>query len=170
MDVVLRTNLSVEECKTRLNEAADLRRFGLTSDKEVRGRIWDNTFRIQKKRLYPGLLGFDPVLGGHIAADPHGGAVIKAYFGTGLGIRLSTIAWITVGWCWLFSTAMFLLGGKTMHPGPLGFIRTMIEIPLAAWFVVKVGRWIGRSDEEFLSEFLRRTLEVEPVVAGRQTS
>ncbi len=172
-DLALHTDLSVEECRSRLEENVDMKLFswdalrepfvffGAKLQKQVYGSVRGDRFELQKKASGINRRSLWSVRG-VFEPDPMGrGTRITAHAGVCFVERV--FLGILVG----FLAVMAVIVAVTVLDGGHG-LRSLIPalVPIALILVVFTGRvalskWVSKLDLEFLMEFLKQTLKAE---------
>jgi len=163
--IVLRTDLSAEECLRRLGEATDPGKrsiFGLSGykgSKPVLATFEGNQFKLWKRIYYRN--DFRPYFYGTLVPQDRG-CRIEGYFDVDR---------------WMKSFLWFWLALVVLMSIPPAFIAAMFQpIRGNAWIdaivpfglilfgmlLPKFGRWIARDQEPFLKEFIEATLTATP--------
>lgn len=165
--VSLRTDLSPDECLRRLREAADPPQFaafspsGYKGSKPVMAKLTGKKIKLWKRKYYKN--SFAPFFFGELV--PEGaGARIEGHFGMDPLVKAFMAFWL--GAVFLGGLAALTAAFSQGIPGgdlaaiviPFGMILFGLALP-------KFGRWLGRSEEKYLREFLQTTLATQPVEA-----
>jgi hypothetical protein len=166
-DTTWHTSLSVEECQKRLEENVQTKWFSLDDLREpfaflgarltkpIRGRLRYPAIRLERRRGYNN--SFAPIFYGTMEPDPKGGTNIKGHFGMYPGVKLFFVAWFT-----FFGVLLVGLVSSSISQGRLSsFPYQVITVPALGAGILAIGRLLGKGDEEFLVEFLEKTLEAE---------
>jgi hypothetical protein len=162
--IVLRTNLSAEECLRRLGEAADVGKraifalSGYKGSKPVLATFDGNRFKLWKRIYYRN--DFRPYFYGMLVPQDRG-CRIEGYFDVDRWMKLFM-------WFWL---AFVVLTGLPVFIATMsqpirsdGWIGAVVPLGLILFgvFLPKFGRWIARGQEAFLKEFIEATLAATP--------
>ena len=152
----LRTKLSLTNCQTRLRSATDLPGLALSWGAVV-GEFRGCAFRVHTGRYYSN--SFAPFFYGTLT-EADGGVTIEGGFRMNPFIRLFLVFWLS--FLLLFGVGAIMIPAPA-HPA-LGLGRGWLYAGLGALAIlgvgmVKLGRWLGRGDEEVIHSFLTKTLE-----------
>jgi len=162
----LRTDFDTEECRRRLTESIDPERqtifslSGYRGSKPVIDWIDDYQFHLQQRRYWRNDLG--PQFYGNLLPQERG-TLIEGYFDVPQWTKKFMRFWL--GGVLLLGAPIFLLSlldlllGSTYVEGGAGIgLLVPPGMVLFGIFLPKFGLWIGRHEEEFILEFLQRTL------------
>jgi hypothetical protein len=160
---VLYTDFDAEECRRRLLHSIDPDKFRILSrsggPRPVIGRIEDRKFRLRKRQYWQHNY-YAPQFYGNLLPKQRG-TIIEGYFDIRRWPRILTRIWIA-GVILLAAVTVVLylrdvLWGTTSVQVSLG----LLVLPgLVVWGVLlpKLGLWLSRDEEQFILEFLQRTL------------
>lgn len=164
--ISLHTDLGIEECQRRLTEAVDFPQRTLISfsgyrgSKPVLGRIEGQRLELRKRKYYRN--DFAPVFFGIISRQARGTS-IEGHFDSPRWIKIFWGFWSA--FVFLLVTPIFFLIAREILLGRVPLVGSTYLGLLGPPFILFVGafmplfgRWIGRNEEKFLLEFLRRTL------------
>ena len=163
------TKISVAQCRSRLEATTDVQGLLLSwktdrNSLKVHGEIRGEAFRLHTRRFY--VNSFAPFFYGRLG-EADGGAVIVGEFKMNPLIRLLTVFWFS--FIALFAVGALIVPAKQV-PG-IGAGRMTLFIALACLAavgagVVQCGRWLGRSEEEVILDFLKTELEAKEALVG----
>jgi len=161
--IVLRTELSAEECLRRLREATDVAKWGFSlsgyrGSKPVLAKFDGNRFKLWKRIYYRN--DFRPYFYGTVLAQDRGNR-IEGYFDVDRWVKIFMRIWLT--FAILPSIPVFFKSVSRPIRGD-AWVGAIVPIGLILFgiFLPKFGRWIGRGQETFLKEFLETTLAATP--------
>jgi hypothetical protein len=160
MKIVLLSPLSPEECVTRLEAAID--RSGFDSfwngTKPVVGKISGNYISLHRRKCISP--NSRPYLNGTLEAQD-GGTVLRGTVDLHpiIGAPLMPLfVMAVVFYCFIF---LIFITGVLLGKQQLGLLIPLVLMPLSVAATVKFGRFLFRSDSEFLISFLSKTLDVQ---------
>jgi hypothetical protein len=158
---MLYTDFDTEECRRRLLDSIDTDKFKIFSSsggpKPVIGRIEDRKFRL-RKRQYWHHNQFAPRFYGNLLPKQRG-TTIEGYFDVSRWSKLFTRIWtaaaILVG-APIFAFSLWDVLRGTYYDAVGLFVPP--SLVLFGVLLPKVGLWLSRDEEQFILEFLQRTL------------
>jgi hypothetical protein len=158
----LQTRFSVAECRSRLEAAADPEKLGFSLSGYAGSRafivkIGATSFRLRTRRYY--INSFAPFFyGNFISSD--GGTTISGDFRMHPMIKPFMVFWF----CGLaiFGVTVFVLPSRGQPQAIIVRLLMLLVLGGMAAFgvgLVKFGRWLGSSEEEAMTAFLKKTFE-----------
>jgi hypothetical protein len=164
--MTLRTRFSISECRSRLESAVDAGGFafslsGYAGSKEILGKIHERNFRLQKRRSYQN--SFAPFFYGKFTPSD-GGTLIKGEFRLHPFVRAFMAFWFSFLTIFVIAALFLPSGGQPEAAG--GRIFMLLTAGLLAVFgigLVKLGQWLGDSERQTITIFLKRMLEADDV-------
>jgi hypothetical protein len=162
--MTLHTRFSITECKSRLETAVDAEKLGFSlsgyaGSREIIGKIKATSFRLQKRRYYRN--SFAPFFYGKFTPSDNG-TMIEGDFRMHPFVKIFMISWF----CFLgiFSVAAFMLPSRG-QPEAAGnrILMLLVAVGMASFGfgLVKFGRWLGVSEEQVMTAFLKKTFETD---------
>jgi hypothetical protein len=157
--IVLRTDLSAEECLRRLGEATDPGKrtifslSGYKGSKPVLATFDGNRFKLWKRLYYKN--DFRPYFFGTFVPQDRG-VRIEGHFDVDRWMKL--FMWFWLAFVVLSGLPVFI--ATMSQPIRGGWIGLVVPLGLILFgvFLPKFGRWIARGQETFLKEFVETTL------------
>ncbi len=161
---MLRTEIPVAECRTRLASAVDVERLAFTlsgyaGSKPILGKFRENAFRLQKRRCYRN--SFAPLFFGRLVAS-EGGTVVEGHFKMHAFARAFMVFWFV--FLGAFALAALVLPSRGQPEAPWGRAMLLLGAVFMIGFGIglkKFSAWLGHAEEEAIVEFLKRTLEAK---------
>jgi hypothetical protein len=158
--IVLRTELSAEECLRRLGEATDVGKrtifsfSGYRGSKPVLARFDGDRFKLWKRIYYRN--DFRPYFYGTLVPQERG-CRIEGYFDVDRWIKI--FMWFWLGFVAFTSIPVFIVSASRPMRGD-AWVGVIVPLGLVLFgiFLPKFGRWMARGQEAFLKEFLETTL------------
>ena len=156
------TIISTESCQTKLALAADQEHYALSlsgyrGSLPILFRIKGNRFRLQKRRYYRN--SFAPFFYGQFVASNHLTKIEGSF-------KMHPLAkWAITIWCAVpISIALFALAaaitGSQASSAKLAYtIQFTSCMLLLGVGMVMFGRWLGRSEEKDMIDFLKSTFD-----------
>ena len=165
-DTTLHTDFDAEECRRRLIESIDPERrtifslSGYRGSKPVIGWIEGYQFYLHKRRYWHN--DFASQFYGNLLPQDRG-TLIEGYFDVPRWTKIFMRIWL--GGVLLLGSPIFVLSLLDLLPGR-GYVEGNPRIGLLAppcmvlfgVLLPKFGLWLGRHEEQFILEFLERTL------------
>jgi hypothetical protein len=163
--IILRSDLAPDECMRRIEASTEpgsrtiFSLSGYKGSKPLLVKFEGNQFALWKRRYYRN--DFAPYFFGTLSPDNQG-TRLEGHFDMNRWTKIFMRIWIA--FALLFSVpVLFAMLSRPIQGNawvgilfPIGFILFGIFLP-------KFGRWLGRSEEKFMVEFLEATLAAQPV-------
>jgi hypothetical protein len=164
-NIALRTDLSLEECQRRLQEATDVAKrtifsfSGYKGSHPVLSNLDGSKFKIWKRRYYRN--SFAPFLLGSLSQDGLGTRVVGR-FDMDPWVKAFVILWLAiVGFGGIEDIYSALSRGPSGQAGTNALL--MGGMFLFGLLLPRFGQFIGRGEEGFLRDFLESTLVARQV-------
>ncbi len=163
--LVLHTDLAPDECIRRIEASTDPGKrtifslSGYKGSKPLLLKVQGNQFVLWKRRYYRN--DFAPYFFGTLSPD-NKGSRLEGYFGMNRWVNVFLRIWLAFA---ILSglPLVFVTLNRTGQGSPwVGFI-VPIGLVIFGIFLPRFGRWIGRGEEKFMTEFLETTLAAQPV-------
>jgi hypothetical protein len=157
----LRTKLSLAECRARLGSATDLGGMALSWDAAVSsavvGEFRGQVFRLHTPSYYKN--SFAPFFYGQLSAVT-GGTALQGSFRMHPFVRLFLVFWF--GLLLIFGLAAFIVPAAKYQGSGISrnwYFVGLVVLAILGVGLVQVGKWLGRSEEGVIRNFLKSTLD-----------
>jgi hypothetical protein len=167
--IVLRTDLSAEECLRRLGEATDQGKrtifslSGYKGSKPVLATFDGNRFKLWKRIYYRN--DFRPYFYGTLVPQDRG-CRIEGYFDVDRWMKF--FVWFWLAFVVLAGVLPTIIATASQPIRGDAWIGVIVPLGLILFgiFLPKFGRWLARDQETFLKEFVETTLAATPEAGG----
>jgi hypothetical protein len=163
--LVMHTDLGPDECIRRIEASTDPGKrtifslSGYKGSKQVLVKFNGNQFVLWKRRYYRN--DFAPYFFGTLSSD-NLGTQLEGYFDMNRWVKIFMRIWF--GFVILTGLPVLIasLNGTVKGSASVG-IAVPLGLVVFGILMPKFGRWLGRGEEKFMSEFLQTTLSAQPV-------
>ena len=157
--MIFHTQLSIDECKLRLESAVDTERFAFSSSgyagsKYILGKFHDTSFRLQMRRNYQNLYA-SYLYGQFIAQDS--GTLIYGKFKMNLFARVFMIIMCSI--CATFTIFPFVVPTNDVAGRVVAFF-IFGSVSIVVIGGMYFSRMIGRREQSTIIMFLKNTLNI----------
>ena len=163
-NIALHSDLPPDECIRRIQASTDpgsrtiFSLSGYKGSKPLLVKLDGNQFVLWKRRYYRN--DFAPCFFGTFSPDGQGSR-LEGYFDMNRWVKIFMTIWIAFAVLTSLPVLFATLNGPVRDNAwvgvavPIGFVAFGIFLP-------KFGRWMGKSEEKFMTEFLETTLAAQP--------
>jgi hypothetical protein len=163
-EIVLQTNLAVEDCIHRIQESTDsgertlFSLSGYKGSKPLLVKFDGNQFKLWKRRYYRN--DFSPYFYGTLSAENQG-TRIQGHFDINRWTKIFMRIWLAG--VVLFTLPVLLATLRQTAHGD-AWVGVAVPIGLIAFGILmpNFGRWLGRNEEKYIKDFLETTLLAQP--------
>jgi hypothetical protein len=163
-NIVLHSSLAPDECIRRIQASTDpgdraiFSLSGYKGSKPLLVKLDGNRFVLWKRRYYRN--DFAPYLFGTLSQDNQG-TRLEGHFDMNRWVKIFMKIWIAFAVLTSLPVLFATLNGPVRENAWVG---VAVPIGLIAFGIIlpKFGRWLGKNEEKFMTEFLETTLAAQP--------
>ena len=163
--LVLHADIAPDECIRRIKASTDpgnrtiFSLSGYKGSKPLLVKFKGNKFVLWKRRYYRN--DFAPYFFGTLLPD-NKGSCLEGHFDMNRWVKMFMRIWIAFAVVFTIPIFFATLTQSTRGNAWVGFI-VPIGLVIFGILLPKFGRWLGRGEEKFMTEFLETTLAAQPV-------